>query len=99
MVGLVRVNFNAVHHEEIEMSIIAFKKAAQVVLKKTGLWCSECNTWFSSKASTKDELKWGVNCGDVLFMDPFYIKITRLHCSKCNHLMSEKRELSNREVE
>lgn len=69
------------------------------LLEKIGLRCSKCSAWGTIKSVVTDELRWGVNIGNVLFSDPFYMRVTTHRCSKCNQMISEKRELSNKRVE
>ena len=69
------------------------------VLEKLGWRCSKCNAWGTPMMDTKEEVEWGTNVGDILFMDPHYVKTTTCHCERCNHLMFKIQKPSDKKVE
>lgn len=69
------------------------------LFEEMGLRCTNCTKWWSAEIFIFDELNWGTNLGDVLFTDPYYVKVTTCLCTHCGHVMHSERELSNKQME
>lgn len=64
-----------------------------LLLERRGLRCRKCATWRETRTTSEKQLRWGSNCGDLLFMDPFHVKLTVRWCINCGHVMARKIEI------
>ncbi len=55
--------------------------------QKCGLRCSKCGSWENTSSLTST-LTAGQNVGDILLIDPFYIKRRERICDSCGQVMS-----------
>lgn len=65
-------------------------KIIACILEKTGLRCSKCGAWNSSRKTIKEEIDWGTDVGGILLTDPYHVEVTTYTCSGCGHSMKKE---------
>ena len=59
-------------------------------LERVGIKCNKCGNFGNTKIVKEKRLEWGTNCGGMLLMDPFYLKIKNRICNNCGHVKISK---------